>query len=60
MKNRIKVLHIGSGYNKGGGGSKVLKDTVRMLQNDSVNYLIAADCEDTDFTKKITVFDQAV
>ena len=53
MKNRIKVLHIGSGYNKGGGGSKVLKDTVRMLQNDSVNYLIAADCEDTDFTKKI-------
>ena len=53
MKNTIQILHIGSGYNKGGGGSKVLKDTVKLLQNECVNYLIAADCEDTDFTKKI-------
>lgn len=53
MRNKIKVLHIGSGYNKGGGGSKVLKDTVKLLQNECVNYLIAVDCEDTDFTKKI-------
>ena len=53
MKNTIQILHIGSGYNKGGGGSKVLKDTVKLLQNECINYLIAADCEDTNFTKKI-------
>lgn len=53
MKNRIKVLHIGSGYNKGGGGSKVLKETFRILQSDTINYLVAVDCADTNFSKKI-------
>ena len=46
------VLHIGSGYKKGGGGAFVLRETLRLLENHTINYLIAVDCGNSETLRK--------
>lgn len=52
------VLHIGSGYKKGGGGAFVLRETLRLLENHTINYLIAVDCGNSETTKEIKSWQQ--
>lgn len=52
------VLHIGSGYKKGGGGAFVLRETLRLLENHTINYLIAVDCGSSETTKEIKSWQQ--
>ncbi len=52
------VLHIGSGYKKGGGGAFVLRETLRLLENHTINYLIAIDCGNSETTKEIKSWQQ--
>ena len=52
------ILHIGSGYKKGGGGAFVLRETLRLLENHTINYLIAVDCGNSETTKEIKSWQQ--
>lgn len=52
------ILHIGSGYKAGGGGAFVLRETLRLLENHTINYLIAVDCGNSETTKEIKSWQQ--
>lgn len=52
------VLHIGSAYKKGGGGAFVLRETFRLLENHTINDLIAIDCGNSESKKEIKSWQQ--
>lgn len=53
------ILHIGSGYKAGNdGGAFVLRETFRLLENRTINDLIAIDCGNSESKKEIKSWQQ--